>query len=323
MEGKRRRPWHMLVPLIAVIAIAVLWSVYWAVASTAIKNAYAKAEKEGAAQRILLACKESAWTGFPFRAERSCVEPRLSIDLPQRHFDISASNLLLAVQVYDPRHAIALLDGPTLIDGAGSEKIDHGRALASFRLGSDDSWQASLELPKLVVPHIGSADRLLLHARAADQNSDDLALSAEKLDLALANGKRLPIDNFSLTATVPEAALHGDIRRYLSTTGQQIEVTGISAQRGELTITGSGTIGLDRDGYPIGRIPTRINRPDLLFEIVRDVADLPENDLAAAQTLVDLLQKNASGSDPQLDLIARNRKLYWGPFKLADLVPFL
>ena len=320
MERKRGRPWRMLAPLIAVIVLAVLWSVYWTVVSAAIKDGYAEAEQDLAQRGISLNCEAGEWGGFPFRVERNCAAPRLSITDPQ--MDISASHLLLAVQAYNPRHAIALVDGPTTIRGADSRR-DQPRARTGepqvFRRGQLAGIARTAETRRSGDRQGRSACSSMHEQPAMD--STDVALTAEKLELTLANGKLLAIDNFDLAATVPEEALNRDVLRHLATTGKEIAVTSVSAQQGELKITGSGTVGIDSDGYPKGRIPTRISHPDLVFKIVENIAGLPEEELAAARTLVDLLQQNAAGSEPQLDLIAKDRKLYWGPFKLADLPP--
>jgi hypothetical protein len=320
MTTRRRRPWRMLAPLATVLMLAALWTIYWTVASVAIKNAYADAERRLAANGVTLVCDDAQWSGFPFRVERWCRAPKVSLHEAGGRVDVSAADLLLAVQAYNPRHAIALLDGPTVVGGAMAGEIRHERALASLKFSSDESWQASIELPKLVVEPMGSAGRLLLSARMVEKGNADLALSAEKLDLKLADGKDLPIDALDATATLPGEALSEDVLRYLSRTGKVIAITGVSAKQGELAITGSGEIAIDREGYLTGRIPTHINHVDLLFDIVKRLVHLSDEDAQAAKTIIGLLQQGNAG-DTELDLIAKDHKLYWGPFKLTKLTP--
>jgi hypothetical protein len=320
MAARPRRPWRMLLPLAAVLTIAALWLIYWTVASTAIENAYGEAERDLAAKGITIACREAGWGGFPFRVERTCQAPGISIRRNGADIGFSASALLMAVQAYDPRHAIALLDGPTMLRGLTVGEVRHDRALASLRFSASDAWQASLELPKLAVDGMGSAGRLLVNARQSGNPDVDLALSAETLDIVLDRDSKLAIDRFEIVANLSRDLLTEDIAPTLSRTGKTVSIATIFAKQGELTVTGSGMIGIDGEGYLAGRIPTRINRADLLFDLVRRLVHLSDDDAAAAKTIVDLLQKGAGG-DTELDLIAKNRKLYWGPFKLADLHP--
>jgi hypothetical protein len=320
MAARRSHPWRMLLPLALVVTVAALWLIYWTVASTLIEKAYVDAERELQAQGVSLACREANWGGFPFRVERDCAAPEVTVRRSDGDIAGSASHLLIAVQAYDPRHAIALLDGPTMLRGLTIGEIRHERALASVNFSDGRSWRASIELPKPVIDGIGSADRLLAHARETGGPNVDLALSAEGLDIPIDSGSKLAIDNLEIAASLPEDLAAKDIARALARTGKEIAITSLSAKQGELTVTGSGTIGIDSDGYLTGRIPTEINRIDLLFDLVERLVPLSDDDAAAAKTLIDLLQKSKTG-DTELDLIAKNRKLYWGPFKLADLQP--
>src|SRR5947207_4598107 len=142
MAARLRRPARMLAPLATVLVIAAAWLIYWAVASAAIKQAYADGERRLAADGVSLACDEARWGGFPFRIERSCRAPKLAIDEPDRHIDISAASFLWVIQAYDPRHAVALLDGPTTVRGVELGEIRHQRAMASLSGSGADNWQA-------------------------------------------------------------------------------------------------------------------------------------------------------------------------------------
>ena len=109
-------------------------------------------------------------------------------------------------------------------------------------------------------------------------------------------------------------------RKYFAATGKSVVITSLSMRQGELSLAGAGTLGVDQSGYPSGRIAFRIKRIDLLFENVKAIAHLSEEDAHTAKIFVDLL-KNGSTDDSQIDLIAKDGKLYWGPFKVAELRP--
>jgi hypothetical protein len=312
----------MLAPLVVVLLLAGLWTIYWSIASSQIHKAYAEAEQRLAARGISLNCSNAQWGGFPFRVERSCEEPRFSVNTANGPINIAASKLLMALQAYNPRHAIALLDGETTISGEASGKIKHERALASIVLGSDDTWQATLELPKIAIDEVVSADRLLVSVRTPEGEDADFAVAAEKPVLRFADGATLALDAADLVGSFPKAALGQSIAKYFAATGKSITITSLSMRQGELSLTGAGALGVDQSGYLSGRIALRIKRIDLLFENVKAIAHLSEEDARSAKIFVDLLQNGSTG-DPQIDLIAKDGKLYWGPFKIAELRPLL
>src|SRR5205823_1231084 len=223
------------------------------------------------------------------------------------------------IQAYDPRHAVALLDGPTAVSGRGFSEIRHQREMASVRMSGDDNWQTSIEFPKMVVQYRVDAGRLLAHAQATGNGSIDLALSAENLNISLADGSALPLDSLEIEATLPKDAVVENVARYLAKERKEIAITAVAARQGELAVRGSGTVGVDIEGYLTGRIATHINRINLLLALVKRLVHLSDNDAAAAKTLIGLLQKG--DGDTVLDLIAKDHKLYWGPFKLTKLEP--
>jgi hypothetical protein len=55
--------------------------------------------------------------------------------------------------------------------------------------------------------------------------------------------------------------------------------------------------------------------------MIQPVAKLSDSDVATAKTFIGLLQKGSGSKEVLLDVIAKDRKLYFGPFKIARLQP--
>src|SRR3954468_17645130 len=178
MAVVRRSPWRIAAPLATVLVLAVLWCVYWLVASTAVKTGYAHGLRRLSSRGIAVTCAETRWGGFPFRVEQDCRSPKVMITRSTRPVVVSAADALFVIQIYDPRHAIALLDGPTKLSGTVPGQIQHGRALASLNVALDRTWQASVEVPDVVVDPIVRAERVMVHARDKGGGMVGLAASA-------------------------------------------------------------------------------------------------------------------------------------------------
>jgi hypothetical protein len=311
----------MVAPLATVLVLAVLWCVYWVIASAVVRTAYAEGVRRLSSDGIAISCGETRWGGFPFRVEHDCSAPRVMMTRGNETVVISATDALVVVQIWDPRHAVALLDGPTELSGPGPEEIRHGRAVASLKMSLDRTWQASVEVPNVIVEPIAKAQRILLHARDRGGATVDVAMSAAALELRLSDGARLPLAAVAISASLPRDALEHDITHYLARTGREIVIDSVSAEQGDLKITGSGKIGIDAEGYVEGRIATSTSRIDLLLDLIGPIARLKPEDVRTAKTFLGLLQTGSGSSATAIDVIAKDRKLYLGPFKIADLEP--
>src|SRR5688500_1975032 len=156
MAQSQRRPWAIILTLIGVVLVVILWCAYWVIASGLVRNTFESERAKLAERGVALDCQALHWGGFPFRFERDCIEPRLTL----KGDTVSAKNLLLVMQAYMPNRALALIDGP--VTSASGLAITHERAMASARFSDERDWQASLEVPKLKAAAFGASERLLV-----------------------------------------------------------------------------------------------------------------------------------------------------------------
>src|SRR5262245_12788738 len=150
MAQSRSRPWPILLTLIGIVLLVVLWCAYWVVASGLLRDNFESERARLAEQGIAFECKAAQWGGFPFRFERDCITPSLTIEGER----IEASNLLLVMQAYMPNRAIALISGP--VTTASGLTITHERGMASARFSGVHDWQATLEASRLQALPYGS-----------------------------------------------------------------------------------------------------------------------------------------------------------------------
>jgi hypothetical protein len=303
-----------MLTLAGIVLLVVLWCVYWFIASGIVRNVFEGELAKLSRENVTLDCKAMNWSGFPFRFERDCVSPRLTV----KGDGAEAKRLLLVMQAYMPGRAIALIDGPVVTQSGLT--FEHERAMASARFAGERAWQASLELPKLKVSPYGSADRLLLSARDTGTEKLDVALDASVADLLVAPGTMLKLDEASLAGSVPRDAVRRDILRALAESGGKVGIDSLRLKKGDLVMTAKGEIGIGPEGLVNGRLTTTSNRLDLLMNELQQNFGLSGKDASTLTTMIGLLQPGKT-TDVTLDLIAKDGKLYWGPVKLTDLPP--
>ena len=311
MPSMPKRPWPLILTFVGIIVLIIAWCIYWFAGASFVRNRF---ESELAhLQGVTLTCKALDWGGFPFRFERDCLEPKLTV----KGDGAVAKRLLLVMQAYMPNRAIALIDGPVITDSGLI--IEHERAMASARFAGERAWQASLELPKLKASPYGSADRLLLSARDTGTEKLDVALDASAADLLVGPGTMLKLDEASLATTLPRNAIGRDILRALAESGEKVGIDSLRLKKGDLVMTAKGEIGIGPEGQVNGHLITTSSRLDLLMDVLKDFG-LSSKDASTLTTMIGLLQPGKT-TDVTLDLIAKDGKLYWGPVKLTDLPP--
>ena len=304
----------MIMPLILVILLALAWCVYWAVASRIVQNEVESRIAALPRSGATFDCAAVAWGGFPFRFERDCASPHVRTG----EIDIAATRLVAVMQAYNYRHAVALIDGPTTI--APATTLTHQRAIASIRYASDGTVQASMEVPELSVPGLGTARTLLLHARDRDTGMIDIASSGEMLAIAFPQNVTLALDRMRLAASVPAEAMSRDWARILARLGRTVTVTDLHLEKDGLVMDAAGEIGIDALGRIEGRLATKANDIDRLMAKIKELFPIPDGDLKAARAMISLMQTQKDGT-VALDLIAKEGNLYWGPVMIGRLAP--
>ena len=293
------RPWRMITPLAAVLALFAIWSAYWLFAFTAART-YADAERQRLAREgIVLACSGESWGGYPFRFEYNCGDPVIQI---RDDMKAEAHTVTVIAQAYQPWHLVALIDGPTTLHSKNRTAIllTHERGLASLNLKTPDEPLFSVEFPKLTVNHVFRADDTLVSIRKRQAGVIDIAASAARITLTLAGKPPLELDQAAADTTLAP--------------GNILTINSASAQRGTLTVTGTGTLRLDAQNRVQGRIDTQVSDTQALLDAASPYVNMTASERSVLIAMLAAMGQKAAFS-------AMNGEIYWGPVKIGNAAP--
>ena len=136
MPNAQPSSWRMLLPLAAVLLLALLWSIYWFLAAGYAKDRFAEERTRLEAQGVTLACQSESWGGYPFHFEFTCSSPVVKV---RDRGEITSAKVLLTALAYAPNQIVALLDGPSTVTRNGDQPItaNHQRAIAAITFARD------------------------------------------------------------------------------------------------------------------------------------------------------------------------------------------
>lgn len=301
MPNSTSRPWRMLLPLAAVLLLGLLWTIYWFVASAMAQSRLSEERAALAARGIMLTCGEEGWGGYPFHFEFTCTAPMLTG--PDTAM-VGSSRLLLAALAYAPWQVVALVDGPSTLRAGSVQQVpaNHQRIIAAITFGDGWTPKLSAEIPALSVPDHGSADKVMVHTRPSGDGAMDIAASATnvriqrpgKPAIAVAEGELIANLSSDRTLRIERVALNQDAVRYW----------------------GSGTLALDEQNRPAGKLDTETNDLNGLLALVEPHLQLTEDKKAGLRTMLGLL-----GNEARAPLIAKDGVLYLGPFRISEIRP--
>lgn len=301
MPNATARSWRMLLPLAAVLLLAVLWTVYWFVAAGVAKARFAEERARLAEQGVTLVCAGEDWGGYPFHFEFACSSPVLRSG---NRLELTSAELLLTALAYAPWQVVGLLDGPSALiaQGGVTTPVIHGTAIAAVTFDRDWKPRLSAEIPSLSIPGQGDAADVMLHTRPSAAGSTDIAVSASEV-------------NYQLPGRPPLSIRRGEFLGSVSSNGE-LNVERVALEEDAVRLWGSGAVALDASHRPSGKLETQTNDLDGLLNLLEPHLRLTGEQKSGLRTMLGLL-----GSEAKAPLIAQDGVLYLGPFKIADLPP--
>jgi len=301
MVNSTARPWKTLLPLIAVLSLLAAWSCYWFIALTVVKVAVANERLRLAEQGFALACSDETWGGYPFRFEFACSHPRATVEGDEK---MSSAELSAVALAYNPWHVILLLDGPTNLRRADGRttKLTHSRIAGSIKLEDNRIASASFEIPGASAAGLFTVRGILFHWRQQAKRPLDIALSFDNLALRTTSDEDLAIG-------------HGELIGNIAA-DRRLNVENLELSSGTVRYWGAGHVEVDEAGRISGQLSTETNNLNGLLDIIEPVLLMSDQQEANFRLALGLLGQNAKA-----DVLARDGKLFIGPFKVADLVP--
>ncbi len=331
--------WRIFAPLISVIAVFTLWSGYWIGVSREgqiqVKAALADMARHG----LVIACGSESHGGYPFRLTFTCNGMRLD---GRDGTHATAARIEVLAQAWDPRHLIVLIHGPSSLTLRSGEvwTFDHNAATLALVL-RHAGLQASLLVQNLLAQGPGhrtlAAKRLNLHVRMPEQSlkgetatppSADAVIEASGIDLAVPGQQPLRIDTLRTDAVGTALALPlpdnlAAAARAAAAAGTELRLTRIAATAEGVDVEAAGSLHIQPNGFPAGRIAMRFNDVKLLFSRLAERGLMTPKAADGTAILVGLITaagRTAEMSGP-VDLVFKDGSIFWGPFRLATHGP--
>jgi hypothetical protein len=306
----------MFYPLLLMILLGVVWSIYWLFAFNQTKEIVAQARADLVKQGVTLACAKESWGGYPFRIEFACEGADATVKTPARAVTFKAKGVAAVMMAYNFRHVLAFVDGPSEWDGIA---VSHDPARISLQAGTGGAFDIAGEAPRIVLASTAGpieAEMLRLFARRKD-GVLDLAANADQVTVA-----GTALNRAEFTGTTKAAILdHPDPVDEAARTGQPFDITEAKITKGDVAITAKGALHLDPGKRPAGKITTETNDIDRLLAELAPTLKLSDANVEAAKSMLAILSTDPNSKKRSADIIARNGELYWGPFKLGDMKP--
>jgi hypothetical protein len=311
------KPWRMALPTIGLVLLGLLWSGYWAWASSKAQHVVAEWRAELAADGVTVNCGDESWGGYPFRVEIKCMPGKFT----SREGIAEFTKLTVMAQAYDLGHVLFLNDGETILTGAfGTITLAHEGAMASLLVNRQGKMQLDVEINKAKSDAF-TAERMAVHARLKPDSAERVLEIAAAIETAQINTDDEPVALDSFTASgsltpVPKVVTY----ETLSRDGSILTIDQLDMQSAAIRYQATGSAMIGSDARLQGNLNGRIQNFDHVLQALADRGLIDENARMGAGAVLGLLGGN-SPDGMKIDLAAEQGGLYVGPFRIADLPP--
>ncbi|MFN3347679.1 DUF2125 domain-containing protein [Pseudorhodoplanes sp.] len=317
-----------LVPALLVVIVAAGWSGFWFYAADRARTTIAGwMEREARSGRVY-ACGSQSLGGFPFRIEFRCNKAGAELAKTQPPLQLSAANILAAVQVYQPTLVIAEIQAPLTVADPGQPPAmtaNWSLGRVSLRGTPRNPQRVSFAVDKMTLDRNGaasgkperifSADQAQLHGRMASGSAQDNPV----IDIA-GSLKAATAPSWHPLAAKP-FDFDGDTRlvglrnfqpkpwsarfREIQQADGRIEVRNVRLKQGDALAVASGSLKLTKQGYLDGDLTVTavgIEKilPALGVEALARQGGSRNQRLGAALNLLDQMAPGAVASAVQL-----------------------
>lgn len=285
--------------------------------------------------------------GFPYRLSLTLTgakwsDPRLPL-APQ----LEADEITAHLQLWQREHVIFDLPGrqSAVWRSAGAEhrsSMTSDRFRASLVIDGAGNWlriAADLGKPRLQGPAEGAlrgewaADKLLLHARRADNVPPSLDLAVQVDHVTLPQQAEKPfgraLRGLRLTGNLRGGFYGAGPEELLASwrdAGGVLDLSTISLTWGDLSLYGTGTLALDRDFRPLGAMSGTANNAVQAIDMLAATGLIAEATAGNVRNILLSLEEHSDNRGPSLrhiTLTAQNGQLSYGDIPLLSLPPVL
>jgi hypothetical protein len=270
----RSRPrWPILVPVAAVIVLAILWTGLWYYsASKADQTLAGWVEREAAAGRVY-SCGTQSIGGFPLGIHAHCIDATAEIKNSEPPYAIAAKGINFVAEVYDPTRLIGDVTGPLTLAALGqspSLMADWTRARIVVSGVPPNPDRVSIELGAPHVERIGSGETIFTakHADLRGRIAAGLPRDHPVIEMTLRLAGTAAPTVHALLAEPTEAEFDAVVRgfkdlspkpwadrfREMQAAGGGIEIKSLRITQADSIVVGAGTLSVGDNGKLNGLI---------------------------------------------------------------------
>ncbi len=360
LKPKNRLAWQIAMPLVLVLVLAALWSLYWVIAASKAQEFIDQALAREKANGLTVTCAKRRIRGYPFKFLLNCSGLKVVQETPTRLTTLTASRFAAAVMAYNFNHMIAELDGPYEV--TRSRKRDQNATVVETRKlfsGTAKTLKSSIVLKNQVLKQTTvvlrgltgtfvdysnqsrpqeiatTLSEAILHVRSTGDVSkaagpydaggvvNNLNFNGGMANLQSDEGTRF--DNFVVRMNISNAPykLRGkplDWLKAWKANNGQAKITELAASSGAVKMKGTGNFDLDNLGRAQGILKAQMTGLDSLVKNLVSAGRIREKDADLGLAAINLLG-NAGGGSVKVAIKAQKGNVYFGPFKIAILKP--
>jgi hypothetical protein len=338
VRRRNRRYWTLIVLVVLLIGG---WIGFWKYAEGKVEQSIDGWKAREARAGRIYECGSQTVGGFPFRFEVLCDNVKATLTKTHPPADLTAPNIHVAAQVYDPTLLIAEITGPVTYAEAGQQPsylANWSLAQSSVRGTPREPERVSIVIDGLSVKRLNpdepvvDATRLEIHGRMLEGS----ARANPVIEIVLRSTKLAapPLGQMAAKPTDSDidVVLRGlkdfapkpwpDRFRELAQTRGKLEVRRARVAQGDTLAVGSGTLTIGEDGKLDGQLNVTVAGAESL---INDVLAMNQKKLGFSMSIgLGLLGggKKLEGRPAiSLPLKLRDGHAYLGPVKIADVPP--
>lgn len=353
---RRRSRFWLYMPFVLLALVAAGWSTAWFVVRSRVAEGVDQWRQREATRGRVWTCPDESIAGYPFRIEYSCAKPVLTWGPEGERLTATTGAVLFVAQIYEPNHVVLEATGPAQValPGGGALEVNWRDLRAS--IGGRDN---RIERLSLVID--GSLARMT-HADGAVDLAGSKLLDLQirpsptrwegdgAADLALSvTGAAIPdLDRLLQTPDTADIALRAAVTQVRELParnpaesldawrdrGGAIEISSLSATKGDKRLEAEGRLGLDPQRRISGQLDLQAAGLDALVSrltggnsrmtslVIGGLSLLaPRGPKAQGGAAVPPAQGDKAGLSPLPTLSFAQGRLLVGPIGLLDLSP--
>lgn len=326
--------YKIALPSLALLVLAIGWSIFWHVASTSVGDAVADwFGREREAQRVWT-CPRQAIAGYPFRITLACDKPTFSGRFGSEAAEGSLGGFNAVAQVYQPNNVIVDVEGPLVLrmpEKAREAQVSWKDFRIGLRTAPGAMQRASMviEAPALNVtglPRV-EAQKFEAHIRRSPtllaEKGYDVATTIAGFSpppgLPLPAGEKLTLELVGSVIQGDAAVAAGPLAQRLENwraAGGRLFVTSFGLSQGGAKIEGSAELALDDQHRLTGSVD--VDKAGLRALLPRFGVKPEVIDVGAALSPGKPLK---DGDPPGVRLRLQNGRIALGPVVLPVFLP--